>query len=754
MKRVRNPNLDIFLNTSESRAVGSSENSPIFGARWWTGQKPKPDETLKSLPIPDLATCTSDSVLAYFDNTWILTEILFSSLKTEAAFLIPPYHGLRHPLIFYYAHPVTFYVNKLRVAGLIDSPLNPYFEQLFETGVDEMTWDDISKNEMEWPSLQEVHEYRRAVYQKVRSLIETHPDLKPGHPVITSSHPLWALFMGFEHERIHLETSSVLIRELPLTCVQRPLQWPALATHNSSPSSPTNRLISVEEDRVTLGKPDTVNTFGWDNEYGKKEVLVPKFEASAQLISNGEFLEFVRLGGYNEKAYWTEIGWKWCSQTHSLFPAFWVPKGPQGIHDYALRTLFEVIDLPLDWPAIVNFHEAKAYANWRTQADNSFMPYRLLTEAEHHRLRSFGSGANLNLKLGSESPVQSQEHELPFNDVFGNVWQWCEDHFYALPGFKIHPFYEDFSTPCFDSQHQMILGGSFVSTGDEATYWARFHFRPHFFQHSGFRLVRSQRDTLAAQSGYEGSQILNPYLLLHFGSPQETVSYPLTSHSALRFPQRCAELLVDWMRRKNQPTNRVIDVGCAVGGAVFTLAESFQEALGVDLSSTLIEAAKTLKQKGYLNYEKVEEGEITTPLVAQVHSELARERSHFRQADAGSLPSELFGFDAVLLANLLCRVPSPRTVLQRMSGERGLLRSGGILVITTPFTWLEKFSPKEVWLGGYQKNGEPIFSEPVLKNLLENDFILLERTEMPLLIREHARKFEYIVPLVTVWQKK
>jgi hypothetical protein len=89
-----------------------------------------------------------------------------------------------------------------------------------------------------------------------------------------------------------------------------------------------------------------------------------------------------------------------------------------------------------------------------------------------------------------------------------------------------------------------------------------------------------------------------------------------------------------------------------------------------------------------------------------------------------------------------------------MSGERGLLRSGGILVITTPFTWLEKFSPKEVWLGGYQKNGEPIFSEPVLKNLLENDFILLERTEMPLLIREHARKFEYIVPLVTVWQKK
>jgi 5-histidylcysteine sulfoxide synthase/putative 4-mercaptohistidine N1-methyltranferase len=754
MKRVRNPNLDIFLNSSESCSVVSLETSPIFGDRWWTGQKPNLGEIIKSLPLPDLANCTADSVLAYFDNTWLLTEILFSSLKSEDVFFIPPHHGLRHPLIFYYAHPVTFYVNKLRVAGLIDSPLNPYFEQLFETGVDEMSWDDLSKNEMEWPSLQEVHEYRRAVYQQVCRLIKSHPDLKTGHPVITSNHPLWALFMGFEHERIHLETSSVLIRELPLTCVQRPVQWPALASYKSSTSTPTNRLVPIEEGPVTLGKPETITTFGWDNEYGKKEVWVPKFEASAQLISNGEFLDFVRSGGYTEKEYWTEMGWKWCSQTHSLFPSFWVPKGPQGFHDYALRTLFEVIDLPLDWPAIVNFHEAKAYTKWRTQADNSGIPYRLLTEAEHHRLRSFGSGANLNLKLGSESPVQSQGNELPFHDVFGNVWQWCEDHFHALPGFKIHPFYEDFSTPCFDGQHQMILGGSFVSTGDEATYWARFHFRPHFFQHSGFRLVRSENNTLATQSGYEGSQILNPYLLLHFGSLEETVSYPLAPHAALRFPQSCAELLVDWMKIKNQPMSRVIDVGCAVGGAVFALAENFQEALGVDLSSTLIEAAKTLKQKGYLHYEKVEEGELTTPLVAKVHSELARERSHFRQADASSLPSELLGFDAVLLANLLCRVPSPRTVLQRMSGERGLLRSGGILVITTPFTWLEKFSPKEVWLGGYQKNGEPIFSESVLKNLLENDFILLERTEMPLLIREHARKFEYIVPLVTVWQRK
>ena len=203
-------------------------------AWWWTGRPPpdcpglQSDGTLTSLSLPNLATCDRQQVLDYFDNTWTLTEVLFSGLKGEEAFFRPPYHHLRHPMIFYYGHPPALYINKLRVAGLIEKPLNPYFEQLFETGVDEMRWDDLSKNAMLWPRLQEVHAYRQQVYRTVREVIETHPGLAPGHPPIQQNHPLWALFMGFEHERIHLETSSVLIRELPLTLVQRPAEWPRL----------------------------------------------------------------------------------------------------------------------------------------------------------------------------------------------------------------------------------------------------------------------------------------------------------------------------------------------------------------------------------------------------------------------------------------------------------------------------------------------------------------------------------------------
>lgn len=52
--------------------------------------------------------------------------------KGEEPFYRPPYHQLRHPLIFYYGHPAVFYINKLRVAGMLDHGINDHFESIFE----------------------------------------------------------------------------------------------------------------------------------------------------------------------------------------------------------------------------------------------------------------------------------------------------------------------------------------------------------------------------------------------------------------------------------------------------------------------------------------------------------------------------------------------------------------------------------------------------------------------------------------------
>ncbi|ETV92039.1 hypothetical protein H310_13564 [Aphanomyces invadans] len=491
--------------------------------------------------MPNLATCTRQDIVDYFDNTWALTDMLFSSFQNEDAFVQPPPHQLRHPMAFYYGHPTCFYINKCRLAGLLDAPVNPAFEDLFEVGVDEMRWDDMSKNEKEWPSVADVQAYRRQVYGIIKGLLETHADFADGHAPITASSQSWALFMAMEHERIHLETSSVLMQEHSVHNFVKPDAFPLYHPSAFRPRSskvpeegtdyPANRMIRVDAPSdvghvVTLGKPESFPSFGWDNEYGTKRVAVGRtFAASSQLVSNGEFWQFVKDGGYLNQSVWSATGWAWRSFRNTKWPQFWRPDGPQGSHEYRLRALFDEIDMQWDWPVQVNLHEAHAYCRWKNQRDGNSASeyYHVMTEPMHQLLRNDkdrshpssttdvddailnlprlatmasndgGAPRNTNVSFASFSPVDAMPpNDQGFHDVFGNAWEWCEDHMSALPGFHVHPVYDDFTLPCFDGEHHVIMGGSYMSSGDNgASKYARYHFRPHFFQHAGFRVVAS-----------------------------------------------------------------------------------------------------------------------------------------------------------------------------------------------------------------------------------------------------------------------
>lgn len=533
---TRNPNLSIpQLNRRSENKVMQK-----FGSSWWTGIAPeqcvgfnKAKGSLQALPLLNLEICSRQDVQDYFDNTWTLTEVLFSSLKEESTYIRSPYHQLRHPLMFYYGHPAVLFLNKLRLAGLVENPVDLYLEKVLETGVDEMSWDDMSKNEMEWPTVSDVKDYRKKIYDIVAHIIKTHPDLdlehrKKNNINLNWNHPLWALFMGIEHEKIHFETSSVLIRELPIDLVETPKYWPELfckseailknyenAQSNVKPiagrSYPENAWVQVKGKTIEYGKDIQVPSYGWDNEYGVRKNKTSDFQVTKFLISNGEYYDFVASGAYQQDLYWEAEGQQWRKFRNTKRPTFWVAHGPEGLHDYKLRTIFEIIDMPWDWPVEVNYHEAKAYCNWKEEKDRKNKPsqnlkYRLITEAEFVTLRSDlesdsvlqkesyrtletkKTEFNFNFSYASASPVNMHKSSHDVYDLFGNVWQWAEDQFNPLDNFKVHPLYDDFSTPCFDGKHQMILGGSFMSCGHEASVNARFHFRPHFFQHAGFRM--------------------------------------------------------------------------------------------------------------------------------------------------------------------------------------------------------------------------------------------------------------------------
>ena len=67
-------------------------------------------------------------------------------------------------------------------------------------------------------------------------------------------------------------------------------------------------------------------SYGWDNEYGSRTLSVPAFEASKHMISNGEFLEFVKDAGYARREFWTESGWGWKTFRNAKWPKFWIPQ--------------------------------------------------------------------------------------------------------------------------------------------------------------------------------------------------------------------------------------------------------------------------------------------------------------------------------------------------------------------------------------------------------------------------------------------
>ncbi|HES76521.1 MAG TPA: SAM-dependent methyltransferase, partial [bacterium] len=94
------------------------------------------------------------AIADYFHSTFDRYEQLFETLACDAAYYEKPI-PLRHPLIFYFGHTATFFINKLLLAGLVSARINPKFESMFSVGVDEMSWDDLSETNYDWPSVSE-----------------------------------------------------------------------------------------------------------------------------------------------------------------------------------------------------------------------------------------------------------------------------------------------------------------------------------------------------------------------------------------------------------------------------------------------------------------------------------------------------------------------------------------------------------------------------------------------------------------------
>jgi len=691
----------------------------------------------------------------YFHQTCEIYDRLFALIRDDASYY-ERYEPLRHPLIFYFAHPAVFYLNKLTAGRYVPARLDPVLEAMMAVGVDEMSWDDLNTAHYDWPAVATVRRYRAAMRHVVDQFIQTMPLELP----IRWNSPAWVILMGIEHERIHLETSSVIMRQMPLDELRRgaDLSPEERRLWGGCPQvgpAPANAWLTVPAAHVRLGKTEGDRTYGWDNEYGVEEVDLPAFRAGQRLVSNAEFLEFVTAGGYRDEAWWTEEGRGWLKYTRAEHPKFWVARDG----GYLQRNLLDEIPLPANWPVEVNCLEAQAYCAWLAAqtGENVLLP----TEAHWQALRQTVAGdqptwdrapGNINLEhFASSCPVDAFP-QGEFCDVVGNVWQWTRTPIMPFKGFEIHPLYDDFSVPTFDGRHNLIKGGSWISTGNEALASARYAFRRHFFQHAGFRTIIEEPGNEAVTVGsrlYETDQLVTQYLDFHYyDAAASGTADPL---GVANFPRACVEATMRHVPADRR--DRCLDVGCSVGRSAFEFARFFSHVDAIDFSARFIQSGVRLQQGDEVLYEIPTEGELTTGrsiTLDRLDLGHVADRVLFMQGDACNLKDIFSDYDLVFAGNLIDRLYDPAMFLDGIAGR---IRPGGLLVITSPYTWLEEYTPKAKWVGGRREAGEPLSTSAGLQRSLAGRFDLVHTQDLPFVIRETARKHQHTVAEMTVWRR-
>ena len=438
---------------------------------------------------PDPATLTRSTVRRYFERTWSLYKTCFGALD-RAAFDLAP-HKLRLPMSFYYGHTAAFYIQKLKLAGVVEEAGLGELDDKLERGVSPEDPDDLA-GAGRWPDYETVRDYRRQARRTVLDAIariEFSGKVRPGSPA-------WAVLMGVEHENIHLHTILPLIRMIPPELKTRPDGWPR-PPRKAVDLSGEPAWADIPGGPVAYGCGPDKEGFGWDNEFGWRKTNVEGFQSARWPVTHAEYLRFVEDGGYERREFWRTSGADlFLDRLSTGRPECWTEGDDGGLR---YRGAFEDADMIWSAPVEVNRHEASAYAAWAGA--------RLIAEDEFHRLLDVCAGGvegaqtlrdSLDIAFRAAAPRRVAPDAAPGGvDFLGNVALWAADDFSPLApdAFTPDPLYPDFSEPWFGPQTGQLLGASYAMCGHMGRIGVMRDFmQNHMGQIAGIFLVRARYD--------------------------------------------------------------------------------------------------------------------------------------------------------------------------------------------------------------------------------------------------------------------
>jgi ergothioneine biosynthesis protein EgtB len=316
------------------------------------------------------------------------------------------------------------------------------------------------------PSTEEIFEYRKYVDEKLTNFLTSIP---------IQDEVKKFLEIGINHEQQHQE---LLITDIKYILGCNPLlpKYSNFKTNNEPPI--TSEWLTIPEGNYSIGYDG--EAFHFDNEEGEHTVFLHEFEVQNRLVTNKEFIEFIKDDGYSRPELWLMEGWEWVKNEQAKAPFYWFIKNDE-LHSYQLNGV-EKINLN-QAVTHVNFYEAEAYARWNN--------CRLLTEQE------WEVAAKKNQKIVETNHFQEKSTYHPLsakdNQFFGTAWEWTNSAYLPYPFYK----QEEGALGEYNGKfmiNQMVLrGGSCATPKSHFRPTYRNFFHPHLqWQFTGIRIARNK----------------------------------------------------------------------------------------------------------------------------------------------------------------------------------------------------------------------------------------------------------------------
>lgn len=355
------------------------------------------------------------------------------------------------------------------------------------------------------PTVQATVEYRRRIDALMIEFLEK----LAGHPQADKVRSLVRL--GLEHEMQHQELLVYDIKHL-LCDLYEPEMKPAPASVASveGMAEIEGGLFwlgyeaeiggRVSENSAPLGI-SALGAFAFDNEKPAHQVFLQDFAIDRAPVSNGDYFEFMRSGGYRDFRWWFSEGWQVVSKEQWQAPLYWeIHDGQWMIRDF--NGLHPVESRPDEPVSHVSFYEASAYAKWAGK--------RLPTEAEWEKAACFDPKTEKRRVLPwGNSPADQSKANLLENEIWGvtavgafpnaqspygcqqmigDVWEWTGSDYVPYPGFKSE--FDEYNDKWFVNQ-KVLRGGSCATPQlhIRSTYRNFFHAHERWMI-SGFRCAK------------------------------------------------------------------------------------------------------------------------------------------------------------------------------------------------------------------------------------------------------------------------